>query len=169
MHRLGMQMRHAPTAGSHDSVKLCPQEELVLPAGEMDSRREAAAKIAKNRAALVSIVLHGSGQINPSGVLHVPSSAYGAHVQDVDGKATTSCEVAVSAVVENALQRLCVYLLTGDSGSSPEDKEEIAIQVVTLAFLRNLASSPRDMTAGAASEFRLACDAVISKAYVFPN
>lgn len=134
----------------------------------MTTRREAAAKIAENRDALIKIVMHGSGKVKASGVVHVMGSVYGSHVQEVEGKSVNPFEVQVAAVVEQALQRLCVYLLTGEVGKSPEDQEASAIQVVTLSYLRNLASSPRDMTVGAATQYRLACDAVLQKAYVFP-
>ena len=45
----------------------------------------------------------------------------------------------------------------------------VAIQVATLAYFRNLGSSPRDMSAPAMEELRAACDRVISAAYEFPE
>lgn len=141
----------------------------AIPEAEMAARQEAAAKVSENRDALIKTVIYGSGAINPSGVIHVAGSVYGRHVHDVDGETCNPFEAEIASAVEQALQRLCMCLLTGDTGKSPEDKEAIAIQVVTLSFLRNLASSPRDMTITAADQFRLACDAVVRSAYTFPN
>lgn len=145
----------------------CLQDMSTVPHSMMTARREAAAKIAENRDALIKVVMHGSGKVKASGVVHAMGSVYGSHVQEVDGKTVNPFEVEVAAVVEQALQRLCVYLLTGDVGTSPEDQEASAIQVVTLSYLRNLASSPRDMTAEAAKQYRQACDTLLQKAYLF--
>eukprot|EP00892_Ulva_mutabilis_P008032 jgi/Ulvmu1/5600/UM023_0137.1 len=140
-----------------------------IPETEMRARREAAAKIAENREALINIVMHGSGKVRASGLLHSEGSSYGANgTEEETGDGTLSGPDAIAAVVEQTLQRLCTLLLSGNTGDSPEDPEETAIQAVTLAYLRNLATSPRDMSLPAAQQYRLACDAVLKCVYKFP-
>lgn len=78
-------------------------------------------------------------------------------------------EGRVRAEVEAGLLRVCSCLLTKSPGSSPLSKEGVAIQVAALAYFRNLASAPRDMSAAAVTQLRQACDEVIQAAYVFPE
>lgn len=139
-----------------------------IPEEEMRARREAAAKLAENRDAMVKIVMHGSGKVRASGLVRCEGSAFGAQAPAAEGDAVPSNEAPIAAVVEQALQRLCMFLLTGHTGDSPEDPEETAIHVVTFSYLRNLATSPRDMSLPAVTQFRMACDAVLQSAYVFP-
>jgi hypothetical protein len=78
-------------------------------------------------------------------------------------------EGRLRAEVEAALLRVSAWLLTGQAGRSPESREAVAIQVAALAYFRNLASAPRDMTAPAVEQLRRACDCVIQAAYEFPE
>ncbi len=54
---------------------------------------------------------------------------------------------------------------TGAMGPKAEDPEAAAIGAAALAFFRNRASAPRDMSATAAERFRAACDAVLRDIY----
>jgi hypothetical protein len=78
-------------------------------------------------------------------------------------------ETELAHETEAALLRVCSMLLTGSAGESPPNKEAVAIQVAALAYFRNLASAPRDMTAAAVAQMRCACDEVIKVAYEFPE
>lgn len=75
----------------------------------------------------------------------------------------------VSPAVRNAvhlhLDRLCNMLLTGNAGPKAERPEAAAIGAAALAFFRNRASAPRDMSAAATVQFRAACDAVLADIY----
>lgn len=78
-------------------------------------------------------------------------------------------EKRVRAEVEAGLMRVCSCLLTKSPGASPLSKEAVAIQVAAVAYFRNLATAPRDMSAAAVTQLRRACDEVLQAAYVFPE
>jgi glutathione S-transferase len=50
-------------------------------------------------------------------------------------------------------------------GPKADQPEAAAIGAAALAFFRNRASAPRDMSAAAADRFRSACDAVLQDIY----
>jgi hypothetical protein len=85
------------------------------------------------------------------------------------GRSINPYEARVEAVVDAAVQRVCMQLLTGSAGNSPMDPEATAIQVAAVAYLRNLVSAPRDMSMGAAVQLRAACDEFLQCAYEFPE
>lgn len=127
---------------------------------EMRARREAAAKVAANRDAIVQTIMHGSGTTRASGIV--------VQQRQADSHEVIPQEAQRATAVEHALQRLCVLLVNGEQSKPNENSEETAIQVATWAYLRNLAASPRDMSLPAVVQFRLACDTLIQNAYVFP-
>jgi hypothetical protein len=53
----------------------------------------------------------------------------------------------------------------GHGGPKHETAHGRAVGAATLSYFRNRASSPRDMSAAAASEMRKACDAVLQDTY----
>jgi hypothetical protein len=61
----------------------------------------------------------------------------------------------------------CLPLLhmSGDPGPKPTEPEAAAVSAAALAFFRNRASAPRDMSAAATVQFRAACDAVLAHVY----
>jgi hypothetical protein len=61
--------------------------------------------------------------------------------------------------------RSCVVHDAGDAGPKPEEPEAAAVSAAALAFFRNRASAPRDMSAAATVQFRAACDAVLAQVY----
>lgn len=130
---------------------------------DMRDRREAAAKLTVRRTALVSRLAQKSG------VIHKPGSMYGICYTDVNGRMMNPYESRVEAVVEAAIQRVCVMLLSGDSGNSPRDCEATAIQAAAIAYLRNVGGSPRDMSSGAMAQLRSACDTMLQRLYEFPE
>jgi hypothetical protein len=69
------------------------------------------------------------------------------------------------SAVEFHLDKLCSMLLTGEPGPKAEDDEAAAVGAAALAFFRNRASAPRDMSAAATVQFRAACDAVLAHVY----
>jgi glutathione S-transferase len=75
----------------------------------------------------------------------------------------------VSPAVRNAvifhLDRLISMLLTGSAGPRVAEPEAAAVGAAALAFFRNRASAPRDMSAAATVQFRAACDAVLADIY----
>lgn len=115
----------------------------------MTSRREAAAKIAAN----VDVV--AKRIVARSGVVRSADSPLGAAQQ----------EAAYLAEAKAALQRVGSFLVT-DAHPAEPPAESAAVQVAMLAYFRNLASSPRDMTASAVEQLRMACDAVIQNSYL---
>jgi hypothetical protein len=60
---------------------------------------------------------------------------------------------------------LCCAVPSGDAGPKPDEPEAAAVSVAALAFFRNRASAPRDMSAAATVQFRAACDAVLAQVY----
>lgn len=62
---------------------------------------------------------------------------------------------------------LCCAVLccAGDAGPKPDEPEAAAVSAACLAFFRNRASAPRDMSAAATVQFRAACDAVLAQVY----
>lgn len=54
---------------------------------------------------------------------------------------------------------------SGDAGPKPDEPEAAAVSAAALAFFRNRASAPRDMSAAATVQFRAACDAVLAQVY----
>lgn len=58
-----------------------------------------------------------------------------------------------------------VLCCAGDAGPKPDEPEAAAVSAAALAFFRNRASAPRDMSAAATVQFRAACDAVLAQVY----
>jgi hypothetical protein len=81
------------------------------------------------------------------------------------GEATNPAAEEYQKEAEYALRRVCSFLVTDVHEAEPP-VESAAVQVAMLAYFRNLGSSPRDMTAGAIYQLRLACDAVIQLSYM---
>mmetsp|Transcript_45812 Transcript_45812/g.76318 ORF Transcript_45812/g.76318 Transcript_45812/m.76318 type:complete len:485 (+) Transcript_45812:264-1718(+) len=69
------------------------------------------------------------------------------------------------AAIDTHLKRVVTALLTSDAGTPSKSASEAAVGAASLAFLRNRVSSPRDMSAGAAEEFRRAVDSVLLATY----
>lgn len=120
--------------------------------------QEAAAKVQKNKAAIVDDILRKSGLARPG------TSVYGSTYMSVNGNRPVIAG-AVRAAVERHLDRLCRLLLSGNAGPKAEDVEAAAVGAAALAFFRNRASAPRDMSAAATVVFRAACDEVLKQVY----
>ena len=58
-----------------------------------------------------------------------------------------------------------VFVATGQPGPKPEDAESRAIAAASMAYFRNRASAPRDLSANACHELREACLAVVTDSY----
>lgn len=86
-----------------------------------------------------------------------------AHPGFADAHACFMC--LLCSAVEFHLDKLCGMLLTGEPGPKAEDDEAAAVGAAALAFFRNRASAPRDMSAAATVQFRAACDAVLAHVY----
>jgi hypothetical protein len=69
----------------------------------------------------------------------------------------------VRTLVSDAL--CAVSCCAGDAGPKPDEPEAAAVSAAALAFFRNRASAPRDMSAAATVQFRAACDAVLAQVY----
>jgi len=69
------------------------------------------------------------------------------------------------SAVDIHLRRVVLALLEDDPGIPSKSASEAAVGAASLAFLRNRVSSPRDMTAAAAEEFRSAVDSVLLATY----
>jgi len=69
------------------------------------------------------------------------------------------------AAIDTHLRRVVTALLKSDVGTPSKSASEAAIGAASLAFLRNRVSSPRDMSAEAAEEFRRAVDSVLLATY----
>lgn len=65
----------------------------------------------------------------------------------------------------HALKLSHVLCCAGDAGPKPDEPEAAAVSAAALAFFRNRASAPRDMSAAATVQFRAACDAVLAQVY----
>lgn len=131
----------------------------ALDADTLAARREAAAKIAANRENVVADILVNSGL-----VFSGPACGYGCTAPSFNGTAPAPTRATRNAV-DYTLRRLCDYLLTGSAGPRHPDREAAAIGAASLAFFHNRASSPRDMTAAAATEMRAACMEVLKDMY----
>eukprot|EP00879_Flechtneria_rotunda_P017240 GHRR01018061.1.p1 GENE.GHRR01018061.1~~GHRR01018061.1.p1 ORF type:complete len:536 (+),score=226.49 GHRR01018061.1:832-2439(+) len=119
---------------------------------------EAALKVTMNKAAIVDDILSKSGLARPG------TSTYGSTYMYVNGH-KPSISAAVRGAVEFHLDRLCNMLLVGKAGPKAEEREAAAVGAAGLAFFRNRASAPRDMSAAATVQFRAACDAVLADMY----
>jgi glutathione S-transferase len=117
------------------------------------NRAEAAERLSDNREAAIGDILKNSG---------VQSFA-------VDGDISP-----VKEAVDFHLRLLAEYLLGGNdlslTGGRTGGKESIdtniaAVGAITLAYLRNRICAPRDMSAGAATAFRVAIDRVLTSVY----
>jgi len=129
---------------------------LPLDASESEAihnRAEAAERLSDNREAAIGDILKNSG---------VQSFA-------IDGDISP-----VKEAVDFHLRLLAEYLLQGNdlslAGGRTGGKESIDINIaavgaITLAYLRNRICAPRDMSAGAATAFRVAIDRVLTSVY----
>uniref|UniRef100_A0A383VDH2 GST N-terminal domain-containing protein n=1 Tax=Tetradesmus obliquus TaxID=3088 RepID=A0A383VDH2_TETOB len=118
---------------------------------------EAAAKIKANKEAIVDDILQKSG-------IARRGRRSGSTYVSINGNKSQ-----VSPAVRNAvtfhLDRLTTLLLTGSAGPRVTEPEAAAVGAAALAFFRNRASAPRDMSAAATVQFRAACDAVLADIY----
>jgi glutathione S-transferase len=139
-----------------------PRSELVSSTSELAAATvaaaEAAMKIQKNKKAIVDDILTKSGIARPT------KSVYGTTYMSVNGH-RPRISSAVRLAVELVLDQLCNMLLTGDPGPKADDPEAAAVGTAALAFFRNRASAPRDMSAAATVQFRAACDALLAQLY----
>jgi muconolactone delta-isomerase len=119
---------------------------------------EAAMKVELNRVAILEDIIRKSGLARPN------ADAYGATYQSFNGYKPKISPALVEAV-DDSLKRLCLLLLSGQTGPKPEMREAAAVSTAAMAFFRNRASSPRDMTAAAAEQFRAACDHLLKDIY----
>ncbi|GBG00177.1 glutathione S-transferase [Raphidocelis subcapitata] len=119
---------------------------------------EAALKIQANRDVILEDIATKSGIARPT------ASAFGRTYASVNG-APPRLSPAVREAIDLHLRRLAGLLLTGNMGPKADAPEAAAIGAAALAFFRNRASAPRDMSATAAERFRAACDAVLMDIY----
>ncbi|MDM9384011.1 glutathione S-transferase family protein [Chlorogloeopsis sp. ULAP01] len=129
-----------------------------LPLDPVDSekiqfRAEAAERLSDNREVAIADILKNSG---------VQALA-------VDGNIS-----AVQEAVEFHLRLLADYLINGNGAALPGgrtggkdslDPTVAAVGAITLAYVRNRICAPRDMSAGAATAFRVAADKVLASVY----
>ncbi|KAK9829557.1 hypothetical protein WJX72_006479 [[Myrmecia] bisecta] len=114
------------------------------------ARQEAAAKITRNREAINMDIMKNTG------IVRGRTSSYGGTLSTVNGYASQP-SAAMAAAVDHALRRVCNYLIHGSPGPRHAAPEANAIGSAALAFFRNRASSPRDLSAAACHELREAC------------
>lgn len=119
-------------------------------------RNEAAAKLSKNKEVVRADIVKRSGILRGH-----DSTTGGSNGQDQ----ATSVPKAVQDAVDHAMRRLANYLLLGKPGPKNEDAEARAIGAAGLAYFRNRASAPRDLSANACHELREACLAVVKDSY----
>ncbi|KIZ07611.1 glutathione S-transferase [Monoraphidium neglectum] len=119
---------------------------------------EAALKIQVNREAILEDIATKSGIARPT------ASAFGRTFVSFNG-GSPRLNAAVKEAIDLHLRRLAGLLLTGNAGPKADDPEAAAIGAASLAFFRNRASAPRDMSATAAERFRAACDKVLLDIY----
>eukprot|EP00884_Botryococcus_braunii_P008653 jgi/Botrbrau1/1778/Bobra.0217s0033.1 len=124
----------------------------------VEARMEAAAKITANHEVIVDDILENSG------IVRSRTSLYGGTIFAVNGYPPSPSPAVVKAV-DYSLRRIASYLLTGDAGSPYPEKEGNAVGSAAVAFFRNRASSPRDLSGPACAELRNACDEVLKNMY----
>lgn len=85
----------------------------------------------------------------------------------------SACMQAVRQAVEGQIDRLVALLQAASPAEaaallacSPDDAEAAALGAPALAFFRNRASAPRDMSGAAVEQLRAACDALLMHMYV---
>lgn len=130
-----------------------------VPDHVMKKRCEAAAKVAANRTLIAQRL------VRESGVMRSHGSPLGGTVRNVNGRLMNVYEEGFLVEAENALQRLCSFLLTDVTDPVPGSREAASVHVAMLAYFRNMAAAPRDMSAGAVDELRKGCDAVIAGSF----
>ncbi|KAL3147580.1 glutathione s-transferase [Trebouxia sp. C0009 RCD-2024] len=119
-------------------------------------RDEAAAKLSKNKEVVRADI------VKRSGILRGHDSSTGA---SNGSDQATSVPRALQDAVDYAMRRLASYLLTGEPGPKNPDAEARAVEAASLAYFRNRASAPRDLSANACQQLRDACLAVLQDAY----
>jgi hypothetical protein len=119
---------------------------------------EAAWKIELNRDAILEDIVRKSGLARPT------ADAYGATYQSFNGN-KPKISPAVIEAVDLQLRRVCMLLLTGRPGPQALSREAAAVGSAALAFFRNRASAPRDVSAAAADKLRAACDEALRTIY----
>ena len=119
---------------------------------------EAAWKIELNRDAILEDIVRKSGLARPT------ADAYGATYQSFNGN-KPKISPAVIEAVDLQLRRVCMLLLTGRPGPQAMSPEAAAVGSAALAFFRNRASAPRDVSAAAAEKLRAACDEALRTIY----
>ncbi|CAK0782457.1 hypothetical protein CVIRNUC_005697 [Coccomyxa viridis] len=125
---------------------------------QVAARKEAAAKVAANRSAIINDLLKNSG------IVRSRTNQYGTTLRAVNGYPMEPSPSAVAAV-EYALRRLCNWLVHGVPGPRHPDLEAAALGSAALVFFAQRASSPRDLSAAACSELRHACFEVLKDMY----
>jgi glutathione S-transferase len=124
-------------------------------------RMEAAAKLSDNHQAIIGDIFKNSGLETMIG--------------EGDRETCTECNRDfASEAIDLHLRLLAEYLIAGNEeplvggrvgGKGGTDAKVAAIGAIALAFLRNRASAPRDMSAGAAVAFRGAIDLIMRSIY----
>lgn len=116
---------------------------------------EAAVKIQKNKDVVTDDILINGGLARRNAHL------YGSTYHAANGH-QPMMSLAIAEAVDYHLLRVCCQLLTGNPGPQAPQAEAKSMGAAALAFFRNRASSPRDMSAAGTEEFRTACDAVLA-------
>jgi hypothetical protein len=124
----------------------------------MRARREAAAKLCKNHDVVLSDILERSGMYRHR------TSQYGGTLSAPNGNPPQP-SYAFRQAVDHALRRLGHYLVTGYVGPKHPDLEGRALGAAAMAYFRNRASAPRDLSGAACNELRAACDAILRETY----
>jgi glutathione S-transferase len=131
-------------------------EQLPLATENIEANKynmEAAAKLSDNHEAIIGDIFRNSG---------------------LDAMISESDQDFASEAVDLHLRLLAEYLIAGNEhrlvggrvgGKGGTDPKVAAIGAIALAFLRNRASAPRDMSAGAAVAFRSAIDMLMRSLY----
>uniref|UniRef100_A0A7S3VL85 GST N-terminal domain-containing protein n=1 Tax=Dunaliella tertiolecta TaxID=3047 RepID=A0A7S3VL85_DUNTE len=137
---------------------------LQVDEATMEARRTVAARITKNRTEILADIMKNSGLL-PFAVASNNTNNNSNSSSSTQGVGPVPTGAELIEAVEFHLRRLCSLLLHGNPGPKAGDAYAKAAGAAALAFFRNRATSPRDMTAPEADEFRSAIDELLKDVY----
>ncbi|KAF5833374.1 glutathione S-transferase [Dunaliella salina] len=137
---------------------------LQVDEATMEARRTVAARITRNRTEILADIMKNSGLL-PFAVASNNTSSSSNSSSNTQGVGPVPTGAELIEAVEFHLRRMCSLLLHGNPGPKAGDAYAKAVGAAALAFFRNRATSPRDMTAPEADEFRSAIDELLKDVY----